>query len=64
MMTIRLSEEEKEAQTQELPANIAQEIDGLKAEVKELKQALQSVKKQILPRNPSYKDQDLPLQGG
>ncbi|MGT2949346.1 DNA polymerase III subunit gamma/tau [Streptococcus devriesei] len=45
MMTIRLSEEDKKAQTQELPANIAQEIDGLKAEVKELKQALQSVKK-------------------
>lgn len=52
MMTIRLSEEEKEAQTQELPANIAQEIDGLKAEVKELKQALQSVKKADSAKEP------------
>ena len=46
MMTIRLSENDQKVHSvQDLPDNIAQEIEALKSEIKELKKSLQSLEK-------------------
>lgn len=46
MMTIRLSENDQKVHSvQDLPDNVAQEIEALKSEIKELKKSLQSLEK-------------------
>lgn len=46
MMTIRLSENNQKVHSvQDLPDNVAQEIEALKSEIKELKKSLQSLEK-------------------
>ena len=56
MMTIRLSEKvQKSSQIQELPDNVTQEIQELKTQIQELQQALQSVKKADLAKEPQVR---------
>ncbi|MGT2749735.1 DNA polymerase III subunit gamma/tau [Streptococcus orisasini] len=56
MMTIRLSEKvQKSSQAQELPDNVTQEIQELKTQIQELQQALQSVKKADLAKEPQVR---------